>query len=186
MTNPASLDRAAYYGARSTPSTFFDGESKLGGGGGRARSEAKFNQYYEEINSRLYVAPDVQLKLNAVLDGDIVKVTYEADKVMDNVDFNVALVQGEEKYVGANGIVFHKLVVRDFLNAEVSSSSTVEFDILKTEKAGEDHLADYEKENSFQFKEKHFEINSSDLQVVFFVQDKETKKVYNSVVADVK
>ncbi len=186
MTNPTALDRAAYYGARSTPSTFFDGESKLGGGGGRSRSEAKFNQYFEEINSRLYVKPEVQLKLNAVLDGNIVKVTYEADKVLDNADFNVALVQGEVKYAGSNGIVFHKLVVRDFLNVKASSSSTVEFNILKAQKAGEDHLADYEKEHSFQFKEKHFEINSSDLSVVFFVQDKDTKKVFNSVVADVQ
>jgi len=186
MTNPAALDRAVYYGARSTPSTFFDGESKLGGGGGRANSESKFDQYFEEINSRLYSEPDVQLKLEAVLSGNIVKVNYEADKVLDNVDFNVALVQGEEKYAGANGIVFHKLVVRDFMTVEASSSNTVEFDITNAEKAGEDHLADYEKENSFQFKEKHFKIDSSDLRVVFFVQDKETKKVYNSVVADVK
>ena len=186
MTNPAALDRAAYYGARSTPSTFFDGESKLGGGGGRANSESKFDQYYEEINSRLYVKPDVQLKLEAVLSGNIVKITYQADKVLDNVDFNVALVQGEEKYVGANGIVFHKLVVRDFMIVEASSSNTVEFDITIAEKEGEDHLADYEKENSFQFKEKHFKIDSSDLSVVFFIQDKETKKVFNSVVADVK
>ncbi|MFC2167821.1 hypothetical protein ACFLRW_02470 [Acidobacteriota bacterium] len=72
------------------------------------------------------------------------------------------------------------------MNVEASSSSTVEFDITKAEKAGEDHLADYEKENSFQFKEKHFRIDPSDLQVVFFVQDKETKKVLNAVVADVK
>jgi thiol-disulfide isomerase/thioredoxin len=186
MTNPAALDRAAYYGTRSTPSTFFDGESKLGGGGGRVNSESKFNQYYEEINSRLYAEPDVQLKIEAVLNGNIVKVTYEADKVLDNVDFNVALVQGEEKYAGSNGIVFHKLVVRDFLNVEAVSSNTVEFDITKAEKAGEDHLADYEKENSIQFKEKHFKIDSSDLRVVFFVQDKESKKVYNAVVADVQ
>ncbi|MFC2167820.1 hypothetical protein ACFLRW_02465 [Acidobacteriota bacterium] len=106
MTNPASLDRAAYYGARSTPSTFFDGENKLGGGGGRANSESKYDQYYAEINSRLYAEPDVLLKLEAVLSGNVVKINYEADKVMDNVDFNVALVQGEEKYAGANGIVF--------------------------------------------------------------------------------
>ncbi|MCJ7581071.1 MAG: hypothetical protein MUP98_11115 [Candidatus Aminicenantes bacterium] len=186
MTNPASLARAAYYGARSTPSTFFDGESKHGGGGGRANSEAKFGQYSGEINSLVYAAPDVQLKLEAVLEGNIVKVNYEADKVLDNVDFNVALVQGEEKYAGVNGIVFHKLVVRDFLNVDASLSNQVVFDIAQASDAGEIHLSDYEKENSFQFKEKHFKINVSDLRVVFFVQDKETKKVFNSVVADVK
>lgn len=186
MTNPADLDRAAYYGARSTPSTFFDGENKLGGGGGRSRSEAKYDQYANEINSRLFVEPVVQLKLEAVLDGNRVKVNYEADKVLDNADFNIVLVQMEEKYAGANGIVFHKLVVRDFLNVKASSSNQASFDIAKAEKAGELHLADYEKENSFQFKEKHFKINTSELRVVFFIQDKETKEVFNAVVADVK
>ncbi len=186
MTNPAALKRAEYYGARSTPSTFFDGESKLGGGGGRSRSEAKFDQYSDEINSRLYAEPDVQLTLSAVLDGNTVIANYEADKVIDNVDFNIALIQGEEKYAGVNGIVFHKLVVRDFLNVKASKSNKVKFDIAEAEDAGEDHLADYEKENSFQFKEKHFKINASDLRVVFFIQDKETKKVFNVVVADVK
>jgi len=186
MTNPADLDRAAYYGARSTPSTFFDGESKLGGGGGRSRSKTKFEQYSEEINSRLYAEPDVQLKLSAVLDGNTVTVNYEADKVLDNVDFNIALVQGEVKYAGVNGIIFHKLVVRDFLNVKASKSKKIKFKIAKAEDAGEDHLADYEKENSFEFKEKHFKINASDLRVVFFIQDKETKKVFNAVVADVK
>ncbi len=186
MTNPADLDRAAYYGARSTPSTFFDGEKKLGGGGGRSRSEAKYDQYADEINSRLFSEPVVQLKLEAVLDGNIVKVKYESDKVLDNADFNIALVQMEEQYAGVNGIVFHKLVVRDFLNVDASLSHQASFDIAKVEDAGELHLADYEKENSFQFKEKHFKINASELRVVFFVQDKETKKVYNAVVADVK
>lgn len=186
MTNPADLDRAAYYGARSTPSTFFDGENKLGGGGGRSNSENKFNQYSKEINSRLYIKPDVQLKLSAVLNGNTVEVKYEADKVLDGADFNIALVQMEEKYAGVNGIVFHKLVVRDFLNVEASLSNQASFDIAKTEDAGELHLADYEKENSFEFKEKHFKINASELRVVFFIQDKETKEVFNAVVADVK
>ena len=186
MTNPASLERAAFYGARSTPSTFFEGESKHGGGGGRSRSEVKFNQYAQEINSLLYAIPEVQLKLKANLDGQTVRVDYEADKVLDNVDFNMALVQGEVKYAGVNGIVFHKLVVRDFMNVKASKKNKAKFDITKAEKAGEQHLSDYENENSFQFGEKHFEIDSSDLRVVFFLQDKETRKVYNAVVADVE
>lgn len=186
MTHPASLKRAEFYGARSTPSTFFDGENKPGGGGGRSRSEVKYDEYADEINSRLYAEPVVQLKLEAVLDGNIVKVKYESDKVLDNADFNIALVQMEEKYAGVNGIVFHKLVVRDFLNVEASLSNQASFDIAKAEDAGELHLADYEKEKSFQFKEKHFKINASELRVVFFIQDKETKEVFNAVVADVK
>ncbi len=186
MTNPASLDRAAYYGTRSTPSTFFDGENKLGGGGGRSRSEVKYDQYAAEINSRLYAEPVVQLKLDAVLKGNTVRVKCEADKVLDNVDFNIALVQMEEKYAGVNGIIFHKLVVRDFLNVKAKLKNKAKFNIAKAEDAGEDHLADYEKEDSFQFKEKHFKINASELRVVFFIQDKETKEVFNAVVADVK
>jgi thiol-disulfide isomerase/thioredoxin len=188
IMNEATNKRAEYYGANSTPSTFFDGEKKRGGGGGRDRAELKFNQYTSEINSRVYEKPEVTLKVSAKLKGDDVQVEYSADKKIDNVDFNIALVQNEEKYAGSNGIVFHKLVVREFITVESSSGKSLKasINIQEAEKAGEKRLADYEKEISFQFKEKHFKIDRSDLKIVFFVQDKESKKVYNAAVCDVK
>jgi hypothetical protein len=136
----------------------------------------------------VYEKPEVTLKVSAKLKGDDVQVEYSADKKIDNVDFNIALVQNEEKYAGSNGIVFHKLVVREFITVESSSGKSLKasINIQEAEKAGEKRLADYEKEISFQFKEKHFKIDRSDLKIVFFVQDKESKKVYNAAVCDVK
>ncbi len=188
IMNQATKKRAEYYGVNGTPSTFFDGEKKLGGGGGRARAEVKFNQYASEINSRAYEKPEVTLKVSAKFKGDDVQVEYSADKKIDNVNYNIALVQNEEKYAGSNGIVFHKQVVREFITVESSSGKSlkVSINIQEAEKAGEKRLADHEKEMSFQFKEKHFKIDRSDLQIVFFVQDKESKKVYNATVCDVK
>ena len=129
--------------------------------------------------------PEIKLQISASLIGDIVKITYQADKVLNNVDFNIALVQKEEKYSGSNGIVFHKLVVREFINVR-PESSPVSINITESEQAAAKHLLDFEEERSFKFPEKHFKIDRSQLRVVFFIQDQESKKVYNAVVADVK
>lgn len=188
IMNHATKKRASYYGVKSTPTTFFDGEDKHGGGGGRSRGKFKFNQYTGEIKSRINEAPEVRLTVGAALNGEDVKIEYTVDKEIENADYNIVLVQKEEKYRGSNGIVFHKMVVREFISLDPASLKTgqLKINIPEVERAGATRLADYEKERSFQFKEKHYKIDSSNLRVVFFVQNKETKKVFNAAVSDVK
>jgi len=185
IMNHATKLRQVYYGIRSTPTTLFDGEKKHAGGGSRARGELKYNQYAGEVKALGATVPDVKLEVNASLSGDEVKIRFTADKVLSDADYNIALVQKEEVYKGSNGIVYHKNVVREFVTTEAAKSGTVVINLIDSEKAAEKHLVDYEETGNFQFKEKHFKIDRSQLQVIFFVQNKSDKKVLNAAVTDV-
>lgn len=185
IMNHATKKRQDYYGVRSTPLTFFDGERKHSGGGIRSMSEMKYNQYSDEIKSRLSAVPAVKIEVNAALEGDVIKVKYTADKLLNGADYNIALVQKEEVYHGGNGIAYHKMVVREIVTAEAAKTGHIDINPIETEKAAEKHLVDFEKARNFQFQEKHFKIDRTKLQVVFFIQDKNTKEVYNATVSDV-
>lgn len=188
IMNEATRARAIYYGVNSTPTIFIDGEKELKGGGPRSRAEAKFDEYSIEIGSHLDETPQVKLRISAKRNGDDIFVSLSFDREIANTDYNVALVEAEVKYTGGNGILFHKKVVRDFKTVtprEVKDKNFV-FNILDAERAGANRLADYEKEINFSFKEKHFEIDRNRLQVVFFVQDRSSRKVYNAAVCDVE
>ena len=191
MMNPATKLRAEYYGARSTPTTFFEGEKKLGGGGGKSNAENKFNEYSTEIKNIIAQTPSVKLKVNASLKSDVVKVTWSSDNKPENVDYNFALVQEEVKHKGGNGVAHHKMVVRDFMT--LGTQKTVVFNLVESEKMAETYLHDYEKEldesgkmKDFKFEVLQNKIDRAQLKVVFFVQDKETKKILNAVICDVK
>jgi tetratricopeptide (TPR) repeat protein len=190
MINPASKKRQAYYGVNSTPSTFFDGEAKLGGGGGRSMSGDKYKQYETEVNSRVNAVPAVMLQATAVRTGDSVTVECGYDKVVPGVEYVVVLVQKEEKYKGSNGLIFHKLVVRDLAVLDSAAAKPVTFDLSASEKATDAYLSDFEKTYeripNFKFVERHATIDRKALRVVFFAQDKASKKVLNAVVAEVK
>ncbi|MGB8951195.1 MAG: hypothetical protein WCC06_00815 [Candidatus Aminicenantales bacterium] len=187
MMNPATKKRQEYYRVNSTPTPFFDGEKIAGGGGDRPAAEVKFHEYSSEIESRIYEMPKVQLKASAIRNKENIQIEYHLDKVIDNADYNIALVQKEEKFLGHNGILFHKMVVREFMTIDPRSDSRqAVINLARAEKAAEKYLADFELERLFLFKEKRFRIDRSGLCVVFFVQDRETQKVYNAVVTDVK
>jgi thiol-disulfide isomerase/thioredoxin len=189
IMNPATGARQKFYGVNSTPSTFFDGEAKLGGGGGRANAENKYNQYLAEITPRLSEAPATTLKAKAALSGDSVKVDVTIDKPAAGAEVHVVLVQNEVPYKGSNGIVFHKLVVRDIRTVTPEAPQAV-FDLTASEKAADAYLTEFEKTYTripnFKWAERHFKISRTGLKVVVFAQDPQTKKVHNAVTVDVK
>lgn len=188
IMNAATRSRAIYYGVNSTPMTYIDGEKKLGGGGSRAIAKAKFDEYSTEINSRMYEIPRLKVKVSAKRSGDDILVTPTFDRELSGADYNLVLVEEEVKYAGGNGILFHKKVVRDFKTVspgEVKNKGFI-FNILEAENTGARRLAEYEKEINFSFKEKHFKIDRTRLQVVFFVQDRSSRKVYNAAVCTVE
>ena len=136
----------------------------------------------------MYETPKVKLRVSAKRDSDDVIVSLSFDREISNADYNLVLIQEEVKYAGGNGILFHKKVVRDFktvIPQEIKDKGFV-FNILDAERKGAQRLADYEKEINFSFKEKHFKIDRSRLQVIFFVQDRSSHKVYNAAVCDVE
>ena len=187
LMNPATRKRQEYYGVSSTPTPFFDGERKFPGGGGKARAEMKFQDYRGEIAARVSGAAPVALKAAAVRSGDVVTVDCVFDPMIPGAAYTVALVEKEVRYRGSNGIVFHKMVVRDLLTLDPSGlKARATFDLKASESRAAGHLEELEKERSFRFKEKMTAIDPSRLAVVFFAQDEVTKKVLNAVYAEVK
>jgi thiol-disulfide isomerase/thioredoxin len=191
MMNPATIMRQDYYGVNSTPTVVIDGDKKMISGGNRGMAESKFKEYKAEIDARLYDAPVVSLKAVASWAGDAVNVEYEIDKPAPGVEYHLALVQAEEKYKGSNGLQFHKLVVRDLAAVDpAAAKKQASFDLAKSEQSTDEYLTEFEKTYTripnFKFAERHHKIDRHGLKVVFFAQEKDSKKVLNAVVVDVK
>jgi thiol-disulfide isomerase/thioredoxin len=190
MMNPATKMRQEVYGVNSTPTVFFDGANKMVGGGNRGMAEGKFVEYKAAVEPLLSAAPEVSLKVRTSLAGDAVKAAYEFDKTVPGAEYHLVLVQAEQEHKGSNGLVSHRMVVRDLVTVDPASPKTATFDLAASEKAADAYLTEFEKTYSrvpnFKWAVRRNAIPRQGLKVVFFVQDKETKKVLNAVVADVK
>jgi hypothetical protein len=189
MMNPSTQMRQEFYGVNSTPTVVIDGDKKLVGGGGRGSSEAKFKQYKSEIEARVNAAPGLALKARAARSGDAIRVECEFENPGPAIEVSVALVQDEEKYKGSNGLAFHKMVVREIAVFPQGVRGAT-FDLAKSEQSADLYLTEFENTNTrfqgFKFPERHAKIARQGLRVVVFAQEKNTKKVLNAVVADVK
>jgi len=187
LMNPATRARQDYYGISSTPTAFFDGVGKSSGGGGKDRAELKYKEYRGAVESRASGAPAVALKIAAVRSGGKVTVDCAVDPPVPGAACSLALVEKEVRYRGSNGIVFHKMVVRDLAALDIKGrTASFSFELAEVEKRAAGHLEDFEKERSFRFKEKKSAIDPSRLAVVLFVQEAGTKTVLNAAYADVK
>jgi thiol-disulfide isomerase/thioredoxin len=190
MMNPATKERQGVYGVNSTPTVVIDGAEKSLGGGARGAAEGKFAQYRSSIEPLLSAAPGVSLKAHATLLADSVKVVYDFDKTVPGAVYLLVLVQNEQEHPGGNGIVYHKMVVRDLLPVNPALPRSAAFDLAASEKATDAYLTEFEKTYTrtpnFKWDVRRAAIARKGLKVVFFVQDTTTGKVLNAVVADVK
>ena len=189
MMNPATKNRQDVYGVNSTPTVVIDGTNKTLGGGNRGAAEGKFAQYRAAIEPLLSAAPAVSPKVRASLAGDTVNVSYDFDKAVPGADYLLVLVQDEQEHKGSNGVVYHKMVVRDLIVADPAAPRLAVFDLAASEKAADAYLTEFEKTYTrtpnFKWEARRNALPRKGLKVVFFVQEKGTGKVLNSVVADV-
>jgi len=190
MMNPATQARQRVYGVNSTPTVFFDGANKMVGGGNRGMAAGKFAEYLAALEPLLSAAPEVSLKVRASLSGETVKAAYEFDKTVPGAEYHLVLVQAEQEHKGSNGLISHKMVVRDLVTVDPAAPKTVTFDLAASEKATDAYLTEFEKTYTrvpnFKWAVRRNAIPRQGLKVVFFVQEKESKKVLSAVVADVK
>jgi len=189
MINPATRARREYYGVTSTPATFFDGAAAAGGGSGRARAANKYKQYLAEIEARLKEVPPTLLEAKAVRDGDKVTVDVALENSMPAAEIFVALVESEVNFKGSNGVIVSEMVVRDLQTITGDAPQAV-FDLAASEKTADEYLtaieSAFDKGANFRFVERRSLIGREGLRAVIFLQDKQTKKVYNAFSTDVK
>lgn len=187
MANYDSQRRAVEYRVDGTPTVFFDGAFYARDGGGLPQAETKYNEYAGQINARIYDVPQVKIQAQARFQGDKVVVEFSADKDPASADVHVVLAQREERFRGANGLLFHKMVVRQYLTLEAAARKArrVELDLVQAEAAANEYLADSEAARKFTFREKKSKIDRRQLVAVIIFQDKTSRKVLNAAVADV-
>jgi hypothetical protein len=204
MTTADSEARAKYYEAGGTPSTYFNGKSDAGGGGGMQDARAKYDQYREVISPMLESAAAGSLKLQVLQRGDTLKIDAAvADLAVADKDppqklkLRLAVVEETVRYPGSNGIRLHHGVVRgmpggadgiDIDGADFATTQAVSITELRDSLSS--YLADYEEKlkssprGAYAFPAKPLDLEH--LKVVAFVQDEETKQVLLAAEAPVE
>ncbi len=142
MVNPATVARGRYYGVSGVPGYNIDGLGLKTGGGSKEMTKDNYNRNNPVVEKQLGLPAEAQIKLDATLEGGIVKVTAnvtvepaalkqyaEAAKAVvkegesataDNEPvyrLHVALVEDGLRYTGENGIRIHPVVVRALAGA---------------------------------------------------------------------
>ena len=195
MMNPATKAREDYYGRSvigGTPTSVINGVHSVPAGGGRSASEGSFNRLKEAIDPLMVHEAPVTIKASATLSDDTIKVDCEFSGAIEGTDYNIVLVQGMEEFAGGNGIIHHKMVVRDIETIEPTTKASVTFNIPKSEKAAENYVTEWSKTvnqgifSGSRWPQINYKIDRKDMKVVVFVQQKESKQVYNAFVTDVK
>ena len=124
MVNPSTLARQSFYGVRSSPSYFVDGESSGGGGpadGAKALFESKIGPM---IARHMEEMPEATISLKATTVGQTVKVKTTVSKITkksDKLRLQVALVEDRVSFSGENGMRFHEMVVRSLALAPATA-----------------------------------------------------------------
>jgi hypothetical protein len=154
-------------------------------------AEAKFAEYRAAVEPLLSALPAAVPTVRATLSGDRVNVSFDpGGEAMPEAVYNLVLVQDEQEHKGGNGIVYHKMVVRDLLTVDPKGPRTARFDLAASEKAADDYLSAFEKSYTripnFKWEVRRHVLPRRGLKVVFFVQDRVTRKVLNAAVADVR
>lgn len=198
LTNSDSQARADYYGdaVRGTPTTFFNGKSEAGGGGGMGNAEPKYAEYRELIDPFLAGTRKANIELTATRAGDSIKVMAKAnveDAAKDKdskLRLRLALVEPSVRYVGGNRLRFHHQVVRALPGgpdgkelADGKAEFADSIDLAAVKKGLQSYLADYPGSEKARgpFPNPLPPIELKDLAVVAFVQDDVDKSILHAI-----
>jgi hypothetical protein len=186
MTNKDTEARAKYYKANSTPSTFFNGASKAGGGGAMDAAEKKYDAYRAVIDPLLDTATTCKVKASARRNGDKVDIQTDVaglEKPGDSIKLRLVLVEETIRFVGSNHLRFHHQVVRAMpggaegvavTNPTMSVKNSVDLKGLR--KTLINYLDNYQ-ENVRPFPQFGRPLDFHGLRLIAFVQDDSTKEI---------
>lgn len=210
MTNPDTETRMAFYGrdvVRGTPTSIIDGYDYSVGGGGKSAAKGRFNVYSWTVEQHLAEAPELEIDLTGELNSGEIEMSARVQigdpDLRNNSSLKLRVVLAEKllHYEGGNGVAEHRMVVRDFIGGtdgfdlQTGKRTTrVSGNLSLSELDQEllDYLTGWEGENSNRFRRgpgfdrKMNEIDESQLLLVAFVQDNESKKIYQTTVLELK
>jgi hypothetical protein len=197
LTSPDGLERAKYYGGaiQGTPTLIVNGKPGPGVGGDLYEATETYDDCRSALDPQLEVASKAALKASATRKGTKINITAEASDVQapgDRIKLRLVLVEDVVSYKGGNGIPQHHSVVRALPGGpaglalkEKTGKQTAAVDLEDLRKTLKKYLDDYaEKEDAFPNKERPMEMKN--LRLVAFVQNDQTREVYQAVQVEVK
>jgi hypothetical protein len=194
MTNPDTEGRAKYYKANSTPSVFFNGTVKAGGGGAMGAGEKKYGDYTKIINRLLEEPATLELSASAKQVNGKVQIQAQVKGLDDagkDKKLRMVLLEESIRFVGGNKLRFHHQVVRamaggpdGFAVTTPNFSKTAEVNLVSLRKDWNLYLDDYAaNKRAFPREARPLEFNG--LRVIAFVQDDSTKEILQAVQVEV-
>jgi hypothetical protein len=197
LTNPDTMARMKYYGdqVEGTPTIFFNGKSEAGGGGFAPHAQAKYEEYRQVVEPLLEKPAAAKLTAEAVRKGDKIYITATAagvEKPGEKVRLRLVLVEEWVRYRGGNGLPYHHRIVRDMPGGpqglaltKDSGKQAVTVDVAQVRNKLATYLEEFAK-NEGAFPGSDRPLRLSDLRVVAFVQNDETKEVLQAVEAPIR
>ena len=205
MTNDDTVARSQYYGARfGTPTVFINGGDKMTGGGPKIATQNRFALYNHIIQRRLKNRPSAVLTGTASLNDNAVAVSLTAklQPGKPSPQLHIALADRSVDYTGGNGLAHHAFVVRKLVDgadgivpewqdrtASVSKRfvlSEVEVELAAYLEAFADNPPERYRRRFAGWKSRPEKLNRSNLIVVAWLQDPDSKQVLQSCVIPVK
>ena len=201
LTNVDSIARQGYYATevRGTPSTFFNGKSQAGGGGGMGNSKGKYDQYRGLIDPDLAKEKRGEIALTATRTGDEVKVVAKAKLEGPPNEarpmLRLVLIEDSVRYAGSNKLRFHENVVRAFPGGvagkaigQGEESMMASVNLVDLRKAQDDYLASYPSSGgrARDFPQPLPPMKFDELSVVALIQDDADHAIWHAVQVPVK
>jgi hypothetical protein len=188
LTNPDTETRSSFYEVRSTPVILINGQQGPRGGGGFDVCQARYDSYTESINEMLEQSAKASIKLSAAQKGNRIDINADVSDLAEgkgDVRLRLALVEELVSYTGGNRLPTHHCVVRAFAGGpagfalkEKSSTKSASIDVEDLRKKLSEYLDKYNKDDMFPSKDRPLEMKR--LRVVAFVQNNDTKEVYQA------
>jgi hypothetical protein len=195
LVNPDSEARKAFYKAdlEGLPALFADGKLTPPLGGARQRGKNSYDVARVQIDKALEVPPGAALKLEVSRKGDTLTATAKVSGLKEtgaHVRLRFALVEERVRFGGANGVRLHQHLVRAFLGGadgfrleKKASAVIATISLPQLKKSLEGYLDGLTKKAGTRWPERPLEL--ARLKVVAFVQDEDSKRVFQSAQADV-
>jgi hypothetical protein len=203
LTNADSEARSKFYGddVEGTPTMFIDGKVIRDMGGFKMHGKARYETLREQIDKNLEEGAGAKIKLQVSRKGDKIDMAADVSDVKEkkdakgNLKLRFVLIEDVVRYVGTNGQRLHHHVVRALPGGaggiklekkEGSHKASVDLgEVRKTlTKYLEDYAAAAKQGGGFPVPGRPMDLKK--LKVVAFIQDEESKEVYQAAQAEVE